>query len=230
MHLTILDPSDPEQAFPTVESALTEPNGLLAVGGCLSPPRLINAYRQGVFPWYNPEEPILWWSPNPRTVLFPDQIIISKSLKKTLRKNIFECRFDTQFDQVMENCAAPRVQQRNTWISNDIKEAYHNLFHMGIAHCYESWFENELVGGLYGVAIGQVFFGESMFYKKTDASKVAFYHLVQQLADWQYKMIDCQVHTQHLSSLGAIEVERSTFIDKLQEYCSKNPSQNAWLK
>jgi len=228
MQLPILDPSTPEQDFPFIESALVEPDGLLAAGGCLSSQRLINAYKQGIFPWYNPGEPILWWSPNPRLVLFPEKLKVSRSLKKTIRKGHFKLTFDHAFPQVMQYCAAPRDKESGTWISEEMFIAYKQLHEQGIAHSFEAWFDDELVGGLYGVAIGQVFFGESMFHRKTDASKVAFCCLVQQLSLWGYQLIDCQVHTHHLTSLGAEEIDREHFSALLKQYASLRPDDQAW--
>lgn len=228
MQLPILDPLTPTQSFPDIETALTEPDGLLAVGGCLSSQRIINAYRQGIFPWYSQGEPILWWSPNPRLVLFPKNHKVSRSLKKTIRKGMFRATYDQAFPQVMQHCAAPRKKEAGTWISNDIFQAYTLLHQQGIAHSYEVWFEDQLVGGLYGIAIGQVFFGESMFHKKTDASKIAFYYLVNQLLEWDYQIIDCQVHTHHLSSLGAEEINRNEFSRLLKQFCSIKSNDKAW--
>jgi leucyl/phenylalanyl-tRNA--protein transferase len=228
MQLPILDSLDPNQDFPAIETALTDPDGLLAIGGCLSSQRLIRAYSLGIFPWYSPGEPILWWSPNPRLVLFPDKLYASRSLKKTIRKQTFSVSYDQAFSQVMQYCAAPREKESGTWINENIYQAYNALHQQGLAHSFEVWFENELVGGLYGVAIGQVFFGESMFHKKTDASKVAFYHLVQQLSNWGYQLIDCQVHTPHLTSLGAEEIDRNTFKTLLNRYCSFQVNDSAW--
>ena len=228
MKLPILDPSQPEQGFPEVDLALTEPDGLLAAGGCLSPQRLVNAYQQGIFPWYSAGEPILWWSPDPRLVLFPEKLKTSRSLKKTIRKQVFTITFDQAFSQVMQYCAAPRKTETGTWISEEIYQAYNQLHQQGIAHSIEAWFDDELVGGLYGVAIGQVFFGESMFHKQTDASKVAFYHLVLQLSEWGYKLIDCQVHTHHLTRFGAEEIERKQFVSHLKRFCSVQAHKQAW--
>lgn len=230
MSLSPLNPRQPEQAFPPLELALTEPNGLLAFGGCLSPQRLINAYRHGVFPWFNPGEPILWWSPDPRLVLFPEHLNISRSLSKTLRKQLFQIRYDTAFHQVMLACAAPRDENGGTWITNEMQQAYLTLHQLGIAHSFEAWQDDQLVGGLYGIAIGQVFFGESMFHRKTDASKVVFAHLVQQLSAWGYQLIDCQVSSQHLLSLGAADIPRSRFADLLNQLCDQTPCPSAWQK
>ncbi len=228
MQLPILDPSNPEQDFPEIASALAEPDGLLAAGGCLSPQRIVKAYRQGIFPWYNSGEPILWWSPNPRLVLFPSQLVVSRSLKKTIRKQLFKLSYDQAFPQVMRYCAAPRAKESGTWITEEMYLAYTKLHQQGVAHSFEAWFDDELVGGLYGIAIGQVFFGESMFHQKTDASKVAFCCLVQQLSQWGYQLIDCQVHSDHLTSLGAEEINRDKFSKFLTQYCPASPTELAW--
>ncbi len=228
MRLTLLDPDNPAQAFPPLYKALREPDGLLAVGGCLSTERLINAYRRGIFPWYNADEPILWWSPDPRLVLFPDKLMVSRSLRKTLRKNVFTVTFDKAFSEVMIACAKPRKDSAGTWISSDIYQAYVELHQQGFAHSVEVWFNDELVGGLYGVALGQVFFGESMFHTKTDASKVAFVSLVEQLQAWHFQLIDCQIHTNHLASLGAEDIDRRTFVRLLNQYCRMPASLIEW--
>jgi leucyl/phenylalanyl-tRNA--protein transferase len=228
MHLTVLDPNNPGQDFPPVDKALREPDGLLAVGGCLSQYRLLNAYRHGIFPWYNPGDPILWWSPNPRLVLFPDKLIVSRSLHKTLRKNIFSVTFDRAFNEVIKSCAGQRKDAAGTWITTEIDDAYNQLHQAGFAHSVEAWSGDELVGGLYGVALGQVFFGESMFHTKTDASKVAFVTLVERLKLWDFRLIDCQVHTKHLSSFGAEEIDRNYFITLLDRYCAAPVKPFAW--
>ena len=225
MQLTLLDPNNSAQTFPPLYQALRNPDGLLAVGGCLSIERLLNAYKHGIFPWYNADEPILWWSPDPRLVLFPDKLIVSRSLRKALRKGLFTVTFDQAFAQVMNGCSAPRKDSDNTWINPDIHHAYVELHQHGYAHSVEVWCNEELVGGLYGVALGQVFFGESMFHTKTDASKVAFVSLVEQLKNWGYHVIDCQVHTEHLQSLGAEEIDRRLFAKILRQYADR-PS--AW--
>lgn len=230
MRLTVLNPKNPNQDFPPLEKALTEPDGLLAIGGCLSAERLLKAYRLGIFPWFNPNEPILWWSPNPRLVLFPDKLVVSRSLRKTLRKNSFTVTYDQAFDEVISACAAPRKETGGTWITNTINEAYRELHQMGVAHSVETWFNDELVGGLYGVALGQVFFGESMFHNKTDASKVAFVTLVEQMKSWNFQLIDCQVHTTHLSSFGAEEIDRQQFSDLLDEFCELPATESAWCR
>jgi leucyl/phenylalanyl-tRNA--protein transferase len=228
MQLTLLDPYNPLQAFPAPENALTEPNGLLAFGGCLSTHRLLRAYELGIFPWYNPGEPILWWSPDPRLVLFPEHLLISRSLQKTLRKQLFQIKYDSAFEKVMLGCAAPRIGSSGTWINKEILKAYHTLHKLGKAHCFEAWQENELVGGLYGVSIGQVFFGESMFHTRTNASKVVFVMMIKQLSDWGYQLIDCQVTNSHLLSLGAEEIPRPQFQTLLTKLCPLAPATEAW--
>ena len=201
--------------FPSLDFALREPNGLLAAGGDLSTQRLLQAYRGGIFPWFNPGDPIQWWSPDPRMVLLPSEFKLSRSLYKTLKKRAFEIRINTVFQTVMQNCAAPRQDQAGTWISPQIIAAYTQLHQLGIAHSIETWRDGELVGGLYGLAIGRMFYGESMFSRATDASKIALAHLVQQLERWDFGMIDCQMNTAHLASLGAREIPRAEFIQRL---------------
>jgi len=202
--------------FPPIEEALDEPNGLLAVGGDLSPQRLLCAYRLGIFPWFNPGEPILWWSPNPRMVLHLEDLKISKSLKKSLARADIEIRFDTAFRQVMENCALPRKNQDGTWISSAMIDAYCNLHAMGYAHSVEVYQHGTLCAGLYGIALGQIFFGESMFTHIRDGSKIALVHLVYHLQEKGYLLIDCQVVSEHLSRLGAKTMDRKDFNQLLQ--------------
>jgi leucyl/phenylalanyl-tRNA--protein transferase len=203
--------------FPPVETALTRPNGLLAIGGDLSKDRLLEAYRNGIFPWFNEGDPILWWSPDPRMVLFPAEFKISHSLRKILRKGDFEIKFDTAFEQVIRACAAPRKGQAGTWILEDMIAAYCDLHRSGYAHSVEAWIDGELVGGLYGTALGRMFFGESMFSRRANASKISIAHLCHQLERWNFGMIDCQMHTPHLASLGAREIPREEFIFRLKE-------------
>lgn len=273
--------------FPPVEQALRTPNGLLAAGADLSPQRILEAYRHGIFPWFNEDDPILWWSPDPRMVLFPDEFRVSHSLRKTLRKGQYEIRTDTAFEQVMHACAAPRNGAHGTWIHEDMIAAYCELHRMGYAHSLEVWMpsdsnqfqiegetrrqqasddenavsananlgtrlspqgggsystgstarnergsqhriaaELELAGGLYGMALGKMFYGESMFSRKTDASKIALAHLCAQLRHWQFGMIDCQMNTPHLTSLGAREIPRSEFKQRLTEliHCAPVPA------
>lgn len=201
--------------FPPIDAALLEPNGLLAAGADLSPQRLLDAYARGIFPWFNPGEPILWWSPDPRMVLFPHEFKLGRSLRKRLRRIDYQVRVDTAFREVMLACAEPRSGQRGTWITSQMVDAYARLHALGHAHSVETWINGELVGGLYGVSIGRVFFGESMFTRVTDASKIAFAHLVAQLVHWGYGLIDCQMSTRHLASLGAREIPRSEFTSLL---------------
>ena len=202
----------PDQPFPPVQRALREPNGLLAAGGDLSLHRLLDAYRHGIFPWYSEGEPVLWWSPDPRMILVPGEIAISRSLRKRIRSRVYDVRADTCFATVMRACAEPRQGQAGTWITEDIVAAYSALHAAGIAHSIETWHEGTLVGGLYGVAIGRMFYGESMFTRATDASKVALAHLARQLERWRFGMIDCQMQTEHLASLGARTVPRRDFL------------------
>jgi len=204
--------------FPLLESALQEPNGLLAAGGDLSPERLLAAYRQGIFPWYSEGQPILWWSPDPRMVLFPDELKISRSLAKRLRNSDYEVRFDMAFRDVMLACAeTQRPQQDGTWITADIIDAYCKLHELGYAHSAETWIDGRLMGGVYGVAIGHMFYGESMFHHVADASKIAFVHMVQRLKQQGFELIDCQMKTSHLASLGAREITRAEFSQRLAE-------------
>lgn len=226
--LHLLDPHDPAAPFPDADLAEKEPNGLLAVGGDLSPTRLLNAYRNGIFPWYSDGQPLLWWSPDPRTVLFPKQLKVSRSLRKTLRKQQFRASIDHCFEQVVQACAAPRQNEPGTWITPAMASAYSQLHKLGHAHSVEVWRDSELVGGLYGVAIGQVFFGESMFSRATDASKVAMVYLVERLLSWDYQLIDCQVYSEHLISLGAEEISRQAFIQHLKSDCEQPGHQGTW--
>lgn len=214
-----LDPVDRSYAFPPVEHALHEPDGLLAVGGDLAPQRILNAYHHGIFPWFSPGQPILWWSPDPRAVLFPDKLKVARSLRKTINKGSYQVRFDTAFARVIRACAeTPRHGQNGTWITPEMQQAYIRLHEMGYAHSAESWHGDELVGGLYGMRLGRVFFGESMFSHRTDASKVAFVHLVRKLQEEGVVLIDCQVTTDHLLSLGAEEIPRRRFVELLGQY------------
>lgn len=218
----------PNQAFPPVELALDEPNGLLAVGGDLSPARLINAYHHGIFPWFNEDQPILWWSPDPRAVLFPEHLHVSRSLRRLIKKEPFRITLDRDFEGVLRACAAPRRHEPGTWITAGMHDAYLKLHRMGVAHSVEAWQEGKLVGGLYGVAIGRVFFGESMFSRATNASKVAFVYLVEQLQRWRYTLIDCQVSSAHLHSLGAVDIKRDVFIGLLQRHVDAAAHSSSW--
>jgi leucyl/phenylalanyl-tRNA--protein transferase len=214
--------------FPPLKSALKFPDGLLAVGGDLTIDRLIVAYRRGIFPWYNENEPILWWSPAQRLVLLPDNLRVSRSLRKTIRKGKFTVTMDKNFGAVIAACAGPRRTQAGTWINKDIQDAYIKLHQLGFAHSVECWYEGKLVGGLYGVSLGKVFFGESMFSLMTDASKVAFTHFIWQLQAWGYELIDCQVESEHLISLGAKTIPRYKFCALLDNLCELPEYQGVW--
>lgn len=227
--LFILDPNKLDVEFPPVEQAELEPDGLLAVGGDLSVPRLLNAYRSGIFPWYNEGQPILWWSPDPRTILYPDRLKISRSLRKRIRTCGYTITIDDAFQEVISACAAPRRKQAETWISREMQQAYLQLFRQNHAHSIEVWDGNDLVGGLYGVVIGMVFFGESMFSRRDDASKIALAFLCQMLLSWGYRLIDCQVYSEHLASLGAEEIRRSVFCDLVTTWSNCKPNTTAWL-
>lgn len=216
MRLPWLAPDSLE--FPAPEQALDDPNGLLAAGGDLSPARLLSAYRQGIFPWYEEGQPILWWSPHPRIVLIPEQIHVSRSLRKVMRRGDMQVTADRCFDRVLHACAGPRGDSTGTWITPEMAEAYSTLHKLGYAHSIETWRDGELVGGLYGVAIGRAFFGESMFSLASNASKLALVYLAGQLAEWDYGVIDCQVETGHLCSMGATSVPRAVFRDLLVDY------------
>jgi leucyl/phenylalanyl-tRNA---protein transferase len=207
--LAWLGRSDP---FPPVERALKEPNGLLAAGADLSVPRLLEAYRRGIFPWFSGEEPILWWSPDPRMVLFCDELKVARSLAKNVRNKGYEVRSDTAFAEVLEGCAD---RPEGTWLGPEMRRAYLALHRAGHAHSVEAWRGSDLVGGLYGVAVGRMFYGESMFSRATDASKVALVHLVRNLKARQFQMIDCQMRTPLLASLGAREIPRGAFLRRL---------------
>ena len=220
-----LDPDDP---FPPVESALREPNGLLAAGADLSPRRLLAAYARGIFPWFNDEDPTLWWSPDPRMVLYLDELRVTRSLRRVIRSGRFEVRADTAFLDVMAACAEPREGQDGTWITPAMLDAYGALASLGFAHSIESWLDGQLVGGLYGVAIGRMFYGESMFTRQSDASKVAFAHLVAQLRRWGFRLIDCQMSTAHLASLGAREIPRETFVREIGDLIGLPAEPGPW--
>lgn len=207
--IPFLGPADP---FPPVEQALDEPDGLLAAGADLTPGRLIDAYRHGIFPWFNDGDPILWWSPDPRIVLAPGDFHVSHSLKKRLKQRRFAVTLDTAFAAVLDACAAPRPDDGGTWLSPPMKAAYGELHRQGLAHSMEVWMDGELAGGIYGVALGRMFFGESMFSRRTDGSKIALAVLAAQLGRWGFPWIDCQLETEHLLSLGAAPVPRHVFV------------------
>ncbi len=227
--------------FPALESALDDPNGLLAMGGELSRSRLIEAYSAGIFPWYDDDQPILWWSPNPRAVIEPEQVHISRSLKKNMRRCNYQLSVDRAFEQVIDACAEARnvksesyetnsdAQNDNqgTWITTEMKDAYIDLHHAGYAHSFEIWDEENLVGGLYGIAIDKVFSGESMFHRKTDASKIAFVFACRQLQRWGFGLLDCQILNPHLQSLGVKELAREDFKKWLPAYKAQLAASNS---
>jgi len=206
-------------------------DGLLAIGGDLSAERLITAYSLGIFPWFNEDESILWWSPNPRLILQPENFKLSKSLKRTLRKKSITVVFDHQFEKVIEYCAeTPRKGEDGTWLTKNMKAAYIDLFEKGLAHSVEVYEDGEMTGGLYGLSLGKAFFGESMFFKKNDASKVALYYLCQELQKWGFHFIDAQIETDHLLSLGAEKIDREDFLERLQLAQESPTCKGKWTK
>lgn len=219
--------NDDDYSFPPASMANSE--GLLAFGGDLSPNRLIAAYSNGIFPWYREGEPLLWWSLDPRLVMIPGEMRVSKSLRHTLHSGRFECRIDTDFEGVMRQCAlTPREGQSGTWITDDMVEAYVQLHQMGLAHSFETYSGDELVGGLYGVALGKLFCGESMFHRVSDASKVAFYHLHRFLVEHGFKLIDCQQETRHLVSLGAYNIDRQDYLREIRDLVAEPTLKGNW--
>lgn len=226
--ITWLVPGDPADVFPPLDRALLEPDGLLAAGGDLSMPRLLAAYRQGIFPWYDEGQPILWWSPDPRCVLNPGGIHVSRSLRRALRRSSAELRFNTAFDEVIRACAEPRPTQDGTWITADMITAYGQLHREHWAHSIEVWDENRLVGGVYGLAIGKVFFGESMFSAASNASKFALLGLCRILDDNGFELLDCQVVSSHLATLGAVLMPRSEFAEVLAHGCKPPVAFENW--
>jgi leucyl/phenylalanyl-tRNA---protein transferase len=224
-----LSERDAPDAFPPVERALREPDGLLAAGGDLSASRLLAAYRRGIFPWYSLGQPILWWSPDPRAVLYPEQLRVSRSLAKSMRNKGFETRIDTVFAEVVSACGSSELRPGGTWLSPPMRAAYQRLHAMGYAHSIETWHEDQLVGGLYGVALGQVFFGESMFSLERDASKVALARLCAELEARNFRLIDCQIATPHLMSLGAQLLPRTEFSRLLAQYATASDPPSPWV-
>jgi len=213
-----IDESDPVDKFPPLETALRNPDGLLAAGGDLQPGRLIAAYRRGIFPWYSKGQPILWWSPDPRAVLFPQNMKVTRSLRQSIRKHGFESRINTSFAAVMAACGDPLYRREGTWITDEMRDAYFRLHQLGYAHSFETWQQGTLIGGLYGIRLGKVFFGESMFSRVTDASKFALKCLCEYLIGEGVVMIDCQMATSHLLSLGAQLMPRSEFAGLLEKH------------
>lgn len=216
------------ESFPDISLAMADPNGLLAAGGDLSPKRLMEAYSRGIFPWFEEGQPVLWWSPDPRMVLFPEDLRVSKSLQKILNKPLYTVTLDEAFAEVITCCAQPRRGSPDTWITDEMQTAYLQLFDEGHAHSVEVWRDGDLVGGLYGVALGQLFFGESMFSFESNTSKIALVNLVKQLQEWNYKLIDCQISSEHLESLGAIEISREKFRQQLHELLPRPGKAPPW--
>ncbi len=214
--------------MPPASAALDEPNGLLAAGGSLEPAWLLAAYARGIFPWYEAGQPILWWSPNPRAVLEPGDLHVSRSLRRRLRRGTFRVTADRAFDAVVAGCAEPRGYTDSTWITADMARAYARLHRLGYAHSFEAWSDDALVGGLYGVALGRVFFGESMFMRRSDASKVAFVHAVRFLAARGFELIDCQIATEHLSRFGAVSMPRDEFVELVRRHCAGGEPDFSW--
>lgn len=217
-----------DNEFPHPDRALSQPRGLLAAGGDLSENRLLAAYRRGIFPWYSAGEPILWWSPDPRMVLYPQELRIQRSLAKRLKRQDYEIRINTAFAQVIRGCAAPRKTHDGTWITPEMMNAYERLHACGTAHSVETWIDGQLAGGLYGIAIGRAFFGESMFARAPDASKIALVHLVRRLEAAEFGLIDCQMNTSHLARFGAREVSRRNFLTQLAELVNYPASDDLW--
>ncbi len=229
INLPWLDPQNPDAPFPPVESALKEPEGLVAAGGDLKAIRLLRAYHEGLFPWYEEDQPLLWWSPNPRGVLYPKNFIAHKSLLRTIKKNQWKVSFDRSFLDVMRACAEPRSNSRGTWITNDMIAAYTHLHELSHAHSLEVWNESdELIGGVYGISIGTIFFGESMFSRVTDASKVALLYLSAYLDSWGYDIIDTQLPSAHLTSLGGRKMNRDKYLIALSKFTAQSSNRAAW--
>ena len=225
-----LSVTDAPDAFPPPSEALTEPNGLLAMGGDLSPQRLLAAYTQGIFPWYELGQPILWWSPDPRAVLRPENLHVSRRLQRTRRRSNLSLTCDRTFITVIQRCAEPRRYSEGTWITEEMSDAYRTLHRLGWAHSFEAWQDDELVGGLYGVAIGRVFFAESMFSRITNASKIALIAAVDYLRARDFALLDCQVWSSHLQTLGATTLPRNEFLQQLDDLCRSPGSPGSWAQ
>ena len=224
--IPLLGPGDP---FPPVERAMAEPNGLLAAGGGLGVARLLDAYSHGIFPWFSEGDPVLWWSPDPRMVLPTSAVHVSRSLKGRLRRRDYRVTFDRAFADVMRACAAPRRSEAGTWLIPSMMRAYQRLHDAGAAHSVEVWVDNALAGGLYGVAIGRMFFGESMFSRQSNGSKIALVTLAAQLARWEFPLIDCQMQTTHLATLGAVEIPRPEFVRTIDRLVRQKSASQPWI-
>ena len=219
---------DPPDAFPPVDAALADPNGLLCAGGDLTPARLLAAYRRGIFPWYGAGQPILWWSPDPRAVLRPVEFHVSRSLARSIRKRGYTLTVDRAYAEVVAQCGDRKLRPEGTWITPAMREAYQRLHELGHAHSVETWQESTLIGGIYGVTIGRVFFGESMFSRATDASKVAMARLVEELVGRGFELLDCQVPSTHLASLGVRAMPRHRFVGLLQQWVDEPSPVGDW--
>ncbi|MEM8844530.1 MAG: leucyl/phenylalanyl-tRNA--protein transferase [Pseudomonadota bacterium] len=231
INLPWLDPRDPHYPFPSAEDALDSPEGLVAAGGDLSPTRLLRAYREGLFPWYEEDQPILWWSPNPRGILYPKKFIAHKSLLRTLKRKNWKVTYDEAFQNVMIACSEPRSYSRGTWITQDMIHAYCHLHQLNHAHSFEVWNEyDQLIGGIYGISIGAIFFGESMFSRETDTSKVALLYLSAYLDHWRYQLVDTQLPSDHLKSLGGEQLARNEYLNQLALHTQQAASNTAWQK
>lgn len=220
--------TDPAAPFPPTHHALLQPNGLLAWGGGLETDRLLSAYRLGIFPWYTAGEPLLWWSPDPRCVIFPSAVHLSRRTRRRYNAGEYRITADTAFGEVIRACAAPRKGHSATWITDELQEAFIQLHHSGHAHAIEVWRKDRLVGGIYGLAMGKVFFGESMFSAATDASKLALVALCRQLDSWQFGLLDCQVPNPHLLSLGAVQIPRPDFEKRLRRLVTRTGKPGRW--
>ena len=227
MSLPWLEP-DAEPAFPPVETAMTDPDGLLAAGGKLSPAWLVTAYSQGIFPWFEVGQPVLWWSPDPRLVIYPERVKISRSMRKLIRKQPYLITMDSNFAAIIHSCKSERANATGTWITDEMQAAYIRLHEFGLAHSIEVWAGSAIVGGLYGVALGKVFFGESMFSRQANASKIALIALALQLQRWQFGLIDCQVSSQHLLSMGAEAISRHNFCVQLRDLAAHDLQPGPW--
>lgn len=229
INLPWLDPDDEDSSFPSAFSALKDPEGLVAAGGDLSPKRIIRAYHEGIFPWYEEDQPILWWSPDPRGILYPKEFVAHKRLLRKIKSKAWKITYDHAFTDVMQACAEPRSNSRGTWITEDMLRAYTLLHRLGYAHSLEVWTQDgKLAGGIYGVSIGAIFFGESMFSRESDTSKVALLYLCGYLDTWGYQMIDTQLGSKHLSSLGGLEIRREEYLTILSQLINKPVDADAW--
>lgn len=226
--LAWLPDNAPADSFPPVSEAFDEPNGLLCAGGDLSPERLVAAYQRGIFPWFSEDEPILWWAPNPRTLFTADSFHVSRSMQRVLKKHPYRLSINENFPAVIQACAKPRPDSGGTWITDDMQAAYINLHQHGNAHSCEVWEDDELVGGIYGIGVGAAFCAESMFSRRSNTSKLALWTLLQQLQRWEFRLFDCQLWNDHLGSLGAFDLPREVFVEKLTQAVQQTTQQKIW--